>query len=174
MNGDETVFGVNFADGRIKGYGLSLHGEDKTFYVIYVRGNTDYGVNDFVSNNDGTVFDDATGLIWDQEDSGVSINWSEALAWVQTKNSENYKGYSDWRLPNAKEMQSIVDYTRSPDTSASAAIDPIFSVTSIIDEGGDTNYPFYWTGTTHADSLGVGRSAVYIAFGEALGWMTGP
>jgi len=33
MNGDETMFGVNFADGRIKGYGLSLRGQEKTFFV---------------------------------------------------------------------------------------------------------------------------------------------
>ena len=42
MNGDETMFGVNFADGRIKGYGLTVFGSDKTFFVIYVRENTDY------------------------------------------------------------------------------------------------------------------------------------
>ena len=40
MDGDETLFGVNFADGRIKGYGLTLFGRAKTFFVAYVRGNT--------------------------------------------------------------------------------------------------------------------------------------
>lgn len=33
----ESVFGVNFADGRIKGYGLDFAGGDKTFLVMYVR-----------------------------------------------------------------------------------------------------------------------------------------
>ena len=37
----------------------------------YVRGNADYGVNDFVDNGDGTVADDATGLMWSQTDSGA-------------------------------------------------------------------------------------------------------
>jgi hypothetical protein len=48
MIGDETMFGVNFADGRIKGYPtgpMPGQTEDKQFYVMYVRGNTDYGIN---------------------------------------------------------------------------------------------------------------------------------
>ncbi|NQT74390.1 MAG: DUF1566 domain-containing protein [Chloroflexi bacterium] len=173
MNGDETVFGVNFADGRIKGYGLEIHGSEKTFFVMYVRGNTDYGVNDFVDNGDGTIIDNATGLMWPQTDSGEGMAWEEALEWVQEMNEENYLGYSDWRLPDAKELQSIVDYTRSPTTTNSAAIDPVFECTSIIDEGGEMNYPFYWTSTTHANMMG-GGSAIYITFGEALGWMQSP
>ncbi len=124
MNGDETDFGVNFADGRIKGYGLEIHGSEKTFFVMYVRGNPDYGINDFADKGTGTITDSATGLIWFQVDSGEGMDWEEALAWVQEKNEENYLGYSDWRLPNAKELQSIVDYSRSPATTNSAAIDP--------------------------------------------------
>ena len=42
--------------------------------------------------------------------------------------------YNDWRLPNAKEMQSIVDYSRVPDATGSAAIDPVFSITEITNE----------------------------------------
>jgi len=177
MNGDETVFGVNFADGRIKGYGMQMpNGTEKKFFVRYVRGNPDYGVNDFSNNGDGTIIDNATGLIWSQADSGEGMDWEDALAWVQQKNEENYLSYNDWRLPNAKELQSIVDYTRSPATTNSAAIDPIFSVTPIIDEGGETNYPFYWTNTTHLDGPPDvrGTFAVYIAFGEALGYMEMP
>ena len=70
-------------------------------------------------------------------------------------------------------MQSLVDSTRSPDTTDSAAIDPIFNSTAITDEGGDTDYPYYWTSTTHANERSGGNAA-YIAFGEALGWMTSP
>ncbi len=177
MGGDHTDFGVNFADGRIKGYGTGpLPGQtgDKTFEVRYVRGNLQYGVNEFVDNGDGTIRDAATGLIWDKNDSGEGLNWEEGLAWVEQKNAEQYLGANDWRLPNAKEMQSIVDYSRSPQTTNSAAIDPIFNTSTIIDEGGGTNYPFYWTGTTHASSNGTGGFGVYLCFGEALGWMEQP
>ncbi len=167
------MFGVNFADGRIKGYGTTMPGggQDKMFFVLCVRGNTGYGVNSFVSNGDGTVTDNATGLQWTQADSGKGMNWEAALAWAQTKNTEKYLGYSDWRLPNAKELQSIVDYKRSPDTTNSAAIDPAFSVTSITNEAGKIDYPFYWTSTTHASANGAGETAVYIAFGRAMGYM---
>ncbi|WP_207678748.1 Lcl domain-containing protein [Desulfonema magnum] len=168
-----TLFGVNFADGRIKGYGLSIHGSDKTFFLICVRGNTSYGDNNFANNGDGTVTDSATGLMWSQADSGTGMTWEDALAWVEQKNAENYLGYDDWRMPNAKELQSIVDYTRSPDTTASAAIDLIFSVTSITNEAGQTDYPFYWAGTTHTTWNGMGGGAVYVAFGRALGYMNG-
>jgi len=177
MNGDSTVFGVNFADGRIKGYGLTMPGgQEKLFEVRFVRGNTNYGINDFVDNSDGTISDDATGLMWSKNDNGVGLNWEEALDWVYQKNQENYLGYNDWRLPNAKELQSIVDYSRSPQTTNSAAIDPLFEVTPIIDEGGETNYPFYWTNTTHADGPPDHQfiKAVYVAFGEALGFIEIP
>jgi len=173
MNGDATVFGVNFADGRIKGYPRDRgpRGQPMRQFVRYVRGNLDYGINNFLDNGDGTITDTATGLMWSQQDSGEGMNWEDALSWVQQKSEENYLGYNDWRLPNAKELQSIVDYTRSPRTTNSAAIDPIFKVTSIIDERGETNYPFYWTNTTHANTAGDGIPAVYIAFGGAFGYM---
>lgn len=65
------LFGVNFADGRIKGYGVELMGQDKTFTVACLQQNTTYGVNDFQDNSDGTITDNATGLTWSQDDSGT-------------------------------------------------------------------------------------------------------
>lgn len=172
---DRAVFGVNFADGRIKGYGITgPGGQPMRQFVRYVRGNPDYGVNNFVDSRDGTIADLATGLMWMKADSSKGMNWEDALAWVKQKNEENYLGYNDWRLPNAKELQSIVDYTRSPATTNSAAINPIFHITSIIDENGEKNYPFFWTSTTHVSANGSRFFAVYIAFGEALGYMRAP
>ena len=209
MEGAETVFGVNLADGRIKGYPISspdqqnswkapMDGKDirpqrserpepgdarkgkiggprgeKYYTVRFVCGNNQYGKNNFIDNNDGTITDLATNLMWDQNDSKTSMNWEEALVFAQQKNKENYLGYNDWRLPNAKELQSIVDYSRSPQKTKSAAIKSLFSVTEILDERGETNYPFYWSSTTHEGQFG-GEYAVYICFGEALGYMKEP
>ena len=72
-----------------------------------------------------------------------------ALAWVEEKNAEHYLGHDNWRMPNAKELQGLVDYTRSPDTTGSAAIDSLFLSTSIINEAGQLDYPSYWSNTTH-------------------------
>ena len=172
MHGDPTAFGVNFADGRIKGYGLEMpNGSEKYFYVYYVRGNSDYSVNKFIDNGDGTITDRATGLMWQQDDSGSVLNWEQGLSYAEDL---ALAGYDDWRMPNAKELQSIVDYTRSPVTTGSAAIDPVFNVTTITDEGGYANYPFYWTSTTHESYNGNGNYAAYVCFGEALGWMQAP
>ena len=139
----------------------------------FVRGNPEYGKNNFKDNKGGTISDLATGLMWQQSDSKKAMSWQKSLSWVQQKNSENYLNYSDWRLPNAKEIQSIVDYSRSPQTTSSAAINPLFEVTQIKDEGGKTNYPFYWSSTTHKHISG-GHAAVYVCFGEALGFFKPP
>ncbi|MCX6245297.1 MAG: DUF1566 domain-containing protein [Bacteroidetes bacterium] len=174
MVGDTTVFGVNFIDGRIKGYPKYKPGTGSTvkykLYVRFVRGNPDYGKNDFTDNGNQTITDHATGLMWTKDDSQAGMNWEDALAWAQTKNSANYLGYRDWRLPTTKELQSLVDYTRCKDYTNSAAIDPVFNCSAITDEGGNSNWPFYWANTTHLDNMG----GVYVAFGEALGWMQSP
>ena len=163
MNGNPTAFGVNFADGRIKGYPKSSpRGENKLF-VRYVRGNPDYGKNDFQANGDGMVTDRATGLMWQQTDSGKGMNWQEALAWVQEKNAENYLGHNDWRLPDAKELQSIVDYSSIP------------AINQNILKMSDPD-AWCWTGTSHLEGPvdRRGNAAVYIAFGKATGWMKFP
>ena len=89
MNGNPTVFGVNFADGRIKGYPKQRRGPEGSttsrMYVRYVRGNPEYGKNDFHDNGDGTVSDRATGLMWSKADSMAGMNWEAALAWVQAQ-----------------------------------------------------------------------------------------
>ncbi len=76
-------------------------------------------------------------------------------------------------MPSAKELQSIIDYSRSLATTNSPAIDPVFNCSTITDEGGNSNYPFYWSSTTHAN-MQNGGNASYLAFGEALGFMEFP
>jgi hypothetical protein len=120
MNNEECFFGVNFADGRIKCYPTR---KGKTYFIRYVRGNSYYGINKFVDNNDGTIADESTGFIWQKKDSAKTLNWEQALEYCEEL---ELAGYSDWRLPNAKELQYIVDYSRSPDTTSYAAIDEVF------------------------------------------------
>ncbi len=164
MGGNETAFGVNFADGRIKAYPTTTRrpGRRDKRYIRYVRGNPAYGQNRFRDNGDGAVTDEATGLTWQKGDSGRGLNWKEALAYAENL---TLAGRSDWRLPNAKELQSIVDYSRSPSTTHSPAIAPVFDSTSV--------ESYYWTSTTHTEH-GRADRAVYIAFGRAMGHFQTP
>lgn len=166
MGNTPTMFGVNFVDGRIKGYPAN---NTKKYYVRCVTGNSAYGVSHFANNGDGTITDRATGLVWEQNDHPAQ-DWDAALA---TCAAAATGGRGGWRLPDAKELHSILDYTRSPDTTRSAAIDPLFNATAIINEGGATDWGYYWSSTTHVTNEGSGSSAVYIAFGRGLGYFAG-
>lgn len=167
MDGQATVFGVNFADGRIKGYPAN---NVKKYYVQYVRGNTNYGKNDFVNNSDGTITDNATGLMWMQSDNGSGILWENALKYAENL---SFAGHTDWRLPDVKELQSILDYSRSPATSNSAAINPLFNCTQITNEAGVADYPYYFSSTTFSSQTPTnGTDACYVSFGRAMGYMS--
>ncbi len=155
MRGDRSAFGFNFADGRIKSYPIAGRGAGRQ-YVRCVRGRT-YGENDFVDNDNDTITDRATGLMWMKADSRRTMNWKESLKYAEDL---KYAGYDDWRLPNVKELQSIVDYSRAPDAHSakarSAAIEPIFELT--------TEESWFWTSTTHIEN----HFGYYVCFGQGL------
>lgn len=72
-------------------------------------------------NGDGTVTDTQTGLMWKQCSEGQSGNdcssgmaeafeWQSALQWAQVvNNSGGFAGFTDWRVPNIKELSSLVE-----------------------------------------------------------------
>ena len=73
-----------------------------------------------VDNGNGTIEDTKTGLIWKKCVEGVTgymcdsgnpltFNWQQALEQPGIVNSSGFAGYSDWRLPNIKELRSIVE-----------------------------------------------------------------
>src|SRR5262249_10545959 len=75
-----------------------------------------------------TVADTLTGLLW-QRGSQAAMTWSQALAGCDAL---VLPAFSDWRLPSAKELMTIVDETR-----LSPAVDPAFSQTNDL----------FWTST---------------------------
>lgn len=192
--GENAAFGVNHVTGHIKAYAAGMpDGESETTsseqsqppplgnttdapsgnpmekYVRAVRGEA-YGINEFADNGDGTIADNATGLMWSQDDSGVGMEWEDALSYAE--NSE-LAGYDDWRLPNVKELQSIVDYTRSPSATDVAHIGPainsLFVCTPIVNEAGNDDYGYYWTSTSANFTSGQPYYyAWYVAFGMAV------
>ncbi len=60
----------------------------------------------FTDNGDGTATDAGTGLSWIKNPSSASMNWESALSYCENL---TFAGKSDWRLPNIKELFSIVD-----------------------------------------------------------------
>lgn len=161
-----AALGFNFADGHIKSY--SLDGSPNGLYVRCVRGD-EYGNNDFAVNEAGTIVtDNATNLMWEQSDGGVTYSWPQALAYCESLTLE---GYSDWRLPNNKELQSIVKFG----TTAVPAIDTdyfditfneSYDIDNIYGEGGD--FGWFWSSTTIGD---FPMNGSYIAFGRAYSYL---
>ncbi|HEX8026850.1 MAG TPA: DUF1566 domain-containing protein, partial [Vicinamibacterales bacterium] len=77
-----------------------------------------YGVaRSFTDNGDGTVSDNATGLMWEKHSDDGSIHdvhnlytWPDAFEEKVAKlNSDNFAGYDDWRLPNRFELDTLVN-----------------------------------------------------------------
>jgi hypothetical protein len=149
-----VAFLVNDWTGHIKAL-------DGRRYVRAVRGGV-YGVNNFVDNGNNTVTDKATKLMWSKDDSKKGMNWEAALAYAE--NSE-YAGYAGWRLPNVKELESIVDYS-----GVFPAIDTsVFNISGITNEAGNADYPYFWTSTSAGSEKVSGMYfAYYVAFGYAV------
>ena len=74
----------------------------------------------FVDHGNGTVTHPLTGLMWKQCGEGLSgtgcssgtatpMSWATALGSATTANTAGFAGFSDWRLPNKKELESIVE-----------------------------------------------------------------
>jgi len=128
-----------------------------TGFVVAVLAGCDSGIDSDIITDDSKTGTEAGALDWEG-----AISFCEDL---------KFAGYTDWRLPNIKELQSIVDYTRSPDATGTAAIDPAFNSTEITNEGGEIDYPYYWSSTTHISGKKTYKWATYVAFGRALGYM---
>lgn len=74
----------------------------------------------FADNNDETITDNLTGLIWTKDantpgptscDPASDKTWQQSLDHISCLNSNNYLGYNDWRLPNRKELFSLIDFS---------------------------------------------------------------
>ena len=103
----------------------------------------------FTDNNNGTVKDNSTGLIWLKDANCFGkMTWQSALNTVSDFNAnptsyncadydENNPPYNDWRLPNVIELHSQTDFSRyGPAISSSH---PFVNVDGI---------GYYWSSST--------------------------
>ena len=166
--GIQGAFGFNFSDGHIKSYetglffdGTTIKKSDGMFvpgcFVRAVRGTTPLYNMEYVDNGDKTVSDKSTNLMWAKDDSGRKMDWSEALEYAD---KATLAGYNDWRLPNSKELQSLVDY----DKTTFPAININFFNTSLTSFTSPADAYFFWTSTTQGDFK---WTADYVSFAQA-------
>jgi hypothetical protein len=113
----------------------------------------------FTDNGNATVRDNLTGLIWLQ-----NANCFGPQTWVQALTDANALASGscgltdgsvpgDWRLPNAKELGSLIDFSTAQHPTALPAGHPFSGVQS----------SFYWSSTTYAGFLG---SAYIVGLGD--------
>jgi len=107
----------------------------------------------FMDHANGLVSDKLTGLTWFKDPSEVFSSprgWQVAL---DQCNAIDFAGFTDWRMPNANELKSLIDYEQWND--ALPAIHPFENVAT--DFGGY----WYWTSTTSAANT---NEAVIVEF----------
>jgi hypothetical protein len=91
---------------------------------------------------DRVVLDRLTGLIWsrDANPAGYPLSWSEALDFVEETNRRATYGFSDWRLPNRRELRSLISHqTRRPALPTGHPFENVFA-------------GWYWSSTSAAIS----------------------
>jgi len=118
----------------------------------------------FTVNGNGTVSDATTDLVWDQCPYGLSGSacatgvafygdWASALTKATQANAASHKGFSDWRVPNKNELESI------------AKIDSYSAGVPAIDTAAFPGTPlsWFWTSSTYTPNPSY---AWFVVFGD--------
>jgi hypothetical protein len=104
--------------------------------VIYasMQGGTVFA-KPFIDNKNDTVTDTGAQLMWQQGNAPEKKTWKDALKYCEEL---TLSGYSDWRLPDVKELSSLIDETKNK----SPLIDACFPDTKTDD--------YYWSSSVYA------------------------
>ncbi len=118
-------------------------------------------VNQFEKQADGkTIFDQASGLMWQQGGSSNEMTYADAKKYIAQLNQDRFAGYSDWRLPTLEEAMSLMEAKK---LNGDLYIDPLF----------DKTQRWCWTADNLANSDGISSNAsrawvVYFSNGYCL------
>lgn len=133
----------------------------------------------YTDNGDGTVTDNNTRLMWEKKsDDGSIHDWDDTYTWRMTGppytmngtivtvfldtlndvaggGASCFAGHCDWRIPNIKELHSIVNYEI---LFPAATVDPVFDTacapTCTVLTCSCTHSDIYWSSTTYQDGPG--------------------
>jgi hypothetical protein len=113
----------------------------------------------FIDHGDGTVTDNLTGLMWAKDAYHGSMIWNDAIDYANNL-SLGTEGcgtdYTDWRLPNVKELQSLIDFS---------------NYNPALPTGHPFSYvqaSYYWSSTTYATDSNAAWS-VFMSHGYVGG-----
>jgi hypothetical protein len=144
----------------------------------------------FLASGDGTVIDQRTRLVWKRCAEGqtwdvssstctggpVSYSWADALALAK---STSFAGRSDWRLPNRKELESIVEFCgHSP--AINLAIFPatpserFWSSSTYLPNTGSAWEVYFFDGYAGASNKGLPNYVRLVRDGTSLTPVAGP
>jgi hypothetical protein len=145
----DDTWGVHFLVG-----GTAYNSNQR--HVRAVSGEMNTGI--LMDNDDHTVTDTATGLMWqqleavDEQGEVRKMTWEKGLNYCETL---ELAGFDDWRLPNSKELQSIVGYEKGQSEQDLNKYENLFP---------NVRAGKYWSATTHAGANTYAR-IVYLSTG---------
>jgi hypothetical protein len=108
----------------------------------------------FTNNGDGTVTDNLTGLMWSEFAAESGGTWPVIMDLI---NEMEVGGYDDWRMPNRRELESLIDISRSNPAIPAGHPFQLGNIASLI-----------WTSSTYAGYEGRGAWAVDPSTGESV------
>ena len=116
-------------------YGSPSYSKSNAYYVRAVRGGQAGSLGHLVINGDGTATEVSTGLMWQQAEGAKEMTWDAAISYCEKL---SLAGYADWRLPNLKELRSIIDHSEY-----APSIDTTYFPNTVSS--------YYWSSTTVAN-----------------------
>ena len=97
----------------------------------------------YIDNQDGTITDTSTGLMWKQNPETDLYSFDKTL-----KIKSNFLKYNNWRMPTIHELFGLVDITKT-----NPAINPMFNYTGT----------YFWSASPYVDDSDY---AWYIDFND--------
>ena len=137
----------------------------------------------YTDNGDGTITDENTRLMWEKKSADGSIHdmdtlytWNDAFdVHVAGLNSMNFAGHNDWRLPNVRELVSIVNYeNKFPVPAVSPAFNTNCTAGCTVQTCSCTPFSYpYWSSTSYTTTPAFAWIVFFSNGAAGFGFNTG-